>query len=362
MKKLVTIAVLSALSMAAHAEVDIYGKVRVGLENGKANNQSELQADGTRHKQSGLEDWGTYIGFKGQESLGDGLKALWQIEQSVDITGDSQFANRESFVGVDAGVATVKLGRLNNVTKSEFGAADKWEYGTGVNGLRNFGRFDGQVNNAVRVDSSVVPGLKLSALYGFDKTREYVGTERQNNNTVNLAATYDLGNDTWVGYGYMTQKGVGDGNVKSKVHRVEAGTAINGVTLAAAYQDATTGLGVNGTSVSGLYTGGSTVALNTALNGATLTDGKVKTKEFALTASYELGKWTPKFTYAHGNDAKVDGFKAEGTGYDQFVIGADYSFSKRTTAQFAYGQVKSDAQLAGTKTENTVSVGLVHNF
>ena len=60
------------------------------------------------------------IGFRGTEELGGGLRAVWQLEQTVPLdTGiDGTFATRTSFVGLRGGFGTVKLGNMDTVYKS----------------------------------------------------------------------------------------------------------------------------------------------------------------------------------------------------------------------------------------------------
>ncbi|MGN6885681.1 porin, partial [Neisseria sp. P0018.S002] len=92
-------------------------------------------------------------------------------------------------------------------------------------------------------------------------------------------------------------------------------------------------------------------------------DGKgVETVEVAATAAYRAGNVTPRVSYAHGFKAKVDGEKLKGTQYDQVIVGADYDFSKRTTALVSAGWLRG-AESGPHKVE-TISglVGLRHKF
>jgi len=58
------------------------------------------------------------LGFRGTESLGSGLSAIWQIESTVPIdAGGGVLATRESFVGLKGGFGTVRLGFMDAVYK-----------------------------------------------------------------------------------------------------------------------------------------------------------------------------------------------------------------------------------------------------
>ncbi|TMG95105.1 MAG: porin [Betaproteobacteria bacterium] len=66
----------------------------------------------------------SYIGFRGSKSLGSGLKAIWQIEQTVPIdeggsaaADTGTLATRDSFLGVDGGWGTLRLGFMDTPFK-----------------------------------------------------------------------------------------------------------------------------------------------------------------------------------------------------------------------------------------------------
>src|SRR5712691_7212386 len=64
----------------------------------------------------------TYIGFRGDKQIGGGSKAIWQLEQTVNIdegnTGAS-FASRNSFVGVSSdNWGTIRLGNMDTPFKN----------------------------------------------------------------------------------------------------------------------------------------------------------------------------------------------------------------------------------------------------
>ena len=95
-----------------------------------------------------------------------------------------------------------------------------------------------------------------------------------------------------------------------------------------------------------------------------VTANRIKTHELALTGAYRFGNVTPRLSYAHG-------FKAEGkhlsedqrksVKYHQVVLGADYDFSKRTTAFAQAGWLKAGS--GDYKTDNVGGlVGLRHKF
>jgi predicted porin len=61
----------------------------------------------------------SYIGFRGGKSLGGGMKAIWQLEQTVPIDEgvDGTLATRDSFLGVEGGWGTLRLGFMDTPFK-----------------------------------------------------------------------------------------------------------------------------------------------------------------------------------------------------------------------------------------------------
>ena len=61
----------------------------------------------------------SYIGFRGGKSLGGGMRAIWQVEQTVPIDEgvDGTLATRDSFLGVEGGWGTLRLGFMDTPFK-----------------------------------------------------------------------------------------------------------------------------------------------------------------------------------------------------------------------------------------------------
>ena len=76
----------------------------------------------------------SYIGFKGSEDLGNGLKAIFQYELGLDFTnGTGPAAYRDSFVGLShANAGTVVLGKLTGPTRALGAALDVFPGATGI--------------------------------------------------------------------------------------------------------------------------------------------------------------------------------------------------------------------------------------
>lgn len=356
MKKLIALAV-AALPMAAMADVTLYGNIEASIENGK----SLAYSGGAKKSTTRIDDTGSLIGFKGSENLGNGLKAIWQVEQGLNIDGttgadsgngygntwatrkgyNNTWATRDSFVGLTGNFGTVRLGKLSTYLNSDMEKFDAWIYGAGVNGATwtTANTLDGRFDNAIRYDSPNLNGFKFTAAYGFDEKRTTVGNGNRSNQAMwNLGAGYENAG-YFVDAGYVAYQDTdATGSKDSNYWRLEGGYNANNLLVALAYGQ------------SKLYDGAAV-------------DAK-KTKEAALTVGYTMGALTPKFTYAHVWDTKTNGVKAD-DGINQYVIGVDYALSKRTTAYTSFGYVKHDNVIvAGTdeRKERTLAVGLQHKF
>jgi len=60
----------------------------------------------------------TYVGFRGGKSLGGGMKGIWQMEATITLDeGGGTLAGRDTFLGVEAGWGTLRLGLMDTPFK-----------------------------------------------------------------------------------------------------------------------------------------------------------------------------------------------------------------------------------------------------
>lgn len=360
MKKSLIALTLAALPVAAMADVTLYGTIKAGVEVSRVKDANEYKAQGGKSKTATqIADFGSKIGFKGQEDLGNGMKAIWQLEQKASIAGtNSGWGNRQSFIGLKGDFGTVRAGNLNTVLKDSGDNVNAWESGSNtedVLGLGTIGRVESR-EISVRYDSPVFAGFSGSVQYvprdnANDKdkythkqsSREsyHAGLKYENAGFFgqyagSFAKYADLNNDA-----ERVAAGTSDAHaVKDyQVHRVVAGYDANDLYV----------------SVAGQYE----AAKN---NDGTANQGKKHEQtQVAATAAYRFGNVTPRVSYAHGFKAKVNGKKAARYQYDQVIVGADYDFSKRTSALVSAGWLKEGK--GDTKRTSTASmVGLRHKF
>ena len=382
MKKSLIALTLATLPVAAMADVTLYGQIKAGVEVSKVK-LGEQTAKGlktTRNSKTATEiaDFGSRIGFKGHEHLGNNLNAIWQVEQNTSIAGgDKEWASRESFIGLEGGFGKVRAGKLNSTVKDSSDNVDQWESSNGALNMSVFTRVDKRAIS-VRYDSPVFSGFSASVQYtprdnyNSEANLDKYTHKKPSHDTYYAGLNYE--NSGFFGQyagGFRknsadTKNGYKDGHVQRLVAGYDANNLF--VSVAGQYAKNWETLGdyaqaqSNDVVTDDMRTAG-TNASNVVFGTATGLDGKgVETVEVAATAAYRAGNVTPRVSYAHGFKAKVDGEKLKGTQYDQVIVGADYDFSKRTTALVSAGWLRG-AESGPHKVE-TISglVGLRHKF
>ena len=189
-KNVVAAAVLTLLAVTAQAQVSVYGQLDVSVGRkqvltGTATGTKLNKAGSTNVDSSDMSQ--SYLGFKGQEDLGNGLKAVFKLESDLAVdtgaTTAGAFWSRNATVGLVGDFGALNLGRFENLTKLE---------GAAFNPFGASGTFSPTMRRAVDTESwsngisYVSPnlsGLTLSAQYSAkeaasaaDGTRAYAAS------------------------------------------------------------------------------------------------------------------------------------------------------------------------------------------
>ena len=379
MKKTLIALALTALPVAAMADVVLYGQIKggVGVTFADGDNDGSVTQ---------MEDYGSRIGFKGEEDLGNGLKAIWQVEQRVSLAGDGVtsegFNTRDTFIGLEGGFGKVRAGYVSDQFNENMETMDIWEYKTGagaaVRGLATMTRHDGR-QQGVRYDSPNFGGFDFNITHQLaDSAAETEFQNRAESQGARTIVGLNYENSGFfgkLGYGFYQDSTVSYSSDLSKVSaedghlvRVEGGYDANNLFVGLAYQYAK--------DMPAFAPGGDAAFNKVLVNGKQYNVAADKAHEAAISLAYTFGAVTPKITYAHGWDQKVAGRDVDNSGYDQVIIGADYALSKRTTALVSAGWMNGatgvaetyDAKgnFAGYKAEDddmySIGVGLRHKF
>lgn len=336
-KKLIALALASAFAapaFAATSNVDIFGQMNVSVDMLKG--KSLAPATGNK-SQMNVSSNASFIGFKGAEDLGGGLKAIWELKTYVSLggTGTSDtgistdsFVNGPAYAGLSSGMGTVMLGKMESPMKLVGRKIDLFNNTLGD--IRNFSNgFDTRPNNAIAYVSPNMAGFQAAVAYVTNvgvNYGNYLGAPAAvngatTNNSVNAwsgSATYTNG-PLFVGLGYerhnLSRPDSAPATTEDeKDVRVAAGYSFSGFKLVGMYESGKDLGGVNGK------------------------DRKV----YGMGGAYNFGASTVKAQwYKAGKTAG-----AADTGANMWAVGYDYAMSKRTIGYVGYAKTNNDA-LAG---------------
>lgn len=385
MRKKLTALVLSALPLAAVADVSLYGEIKAGVEGRNIQLQlteplPNIQPQVTKRKsriRTKISDFGSFIGFKGSEDLGEGLKAVWQLEQDVSVAGGgaSQWGNRESFIGLAGEFGTLRAGRVANQFDDASQAIDPWDSNNDVaSQLGIFKRHD-DMSVSVRYDSPEFSGFSGSVQFVPAQNSKsaytpahFVQNKQNQWPTLVPAVVGKPGSDVYyAGLNYKNGGFAGNYAFKYAKHANVGRDAFELFLLGSGSDEAKGTDPLKNHQVHRLTGGYEEGGLNLALAAQLdLSENADKTKnsttEIAATASYRFGNAVPRISYAHGFDFIERGKKGENTSYDQIIAGVDYDFSKRTSAIVSGAWLKRNTGIGNYTQINAASVGLRHKF
>jgi len=130
----------------------------------------------------------SYLGFRGERdlrSVGFGLKAIWQIEQSLNFdSGNGQWSSRDSFLGLASNFGTVKLGFMDTtykqygdtfsmfgISSGNFVSASNVLSHIGI-GNNNNARFHERKANSLQYETPSLSGFQAGLTYSPDESRD----------------------------------------------------------------------------------------------------------------------------------------------------------------------------------------------
>jgi predicted porin len=161
-------ALLSSLPLFAHAQtnVTVYGVMdaSIGVEDTDAPGEDSRTVVNSGNQSS------SRIGFRGTEDLGNGLKALFNVEAGVALdTGaaDSNLFNRRAVVGLQGAFGTITIGREYSPIAAVAAATDILGQGFYGSNLSAFAtnRLTRRLANSVNYKSENLSGFTVNAAY-----------------------------------------------------------------------------------------------------------------------------------------------------------------------------------------------------
>ncbi|MGN7984957.1 porin [Burkholderia sp. 22313] len=383
-KSLLALLALGAFAGAAHAQssVTLYGIIDEGLlfNNNAGGKHLYSMASGVMQ--------GSRFGMRGTEDLGNGLKAIFVLENGFDVNSGklgqgSLMFGRQAYVGLSSQAGTVTLGRQYDSVVDFVGpleAGDQWGgyIAAHPGDLDNFNNAY-RVNNAIKYTSPTYAGFSFGGLYSLGG----IAGQFARNQVWSLGAGYNNG-PLVLGVGYLNARTPGNAGGMFNNGSTASAVPVTSPVYGAYANNANTYqvIGAGGAYTFGAATIGATYS-NTKFKGfsvgpyvnqtATFNNGEINFK-YQLTPALILGA-----AYDYTQGSKID--NASAAKYHQGSLGVDYFLSKRTDVyvigvyQHASGNaldadgrvVQATAAingLSGSSTTNQVAarVGIRHKF
>lgn len=348
-KKLIALAIAGLTSSAAFAQtnVTVYGLVDYGYAY-RFDGRNLTNVGPTPNSNSQLNSGqaqSSRIGFKGTEDLGNGLKAVFQLEQGFLIdTGLQQTANsqftRQAYMGLSGNFGSVLGGRMYT------------PYYTFLVGLDPFGNGTvGRYSNAFNLAASVNGGNLINPVR-FDNVLTYVSpsfggftvTGAFSNNVASQEnSASNAANNTF--YAVLGKYVNGPITAAANYHYIAGGSAapsnsidnVQNFSLGGSYD-------FNAVKVMALWT------WNTIeYSGLRVNPSDTTVNNYMAGATVPFGKWTGKASYIYS-----DGNTNAGGDAQQLAVGLDYAFSKRTNIYTAYSWIdNSDKRMSAVGDAST---------
>lgn len=344
-KRILVLAVAAAIASPAFADsTTIYGAVDVAFDvtdNGVVStNQVSSQV--------------TKLGFKGDEDLGDGLSAVWQIEQQIDIdnstasaTSKNYFASRNSFGALkSASLGTVLLGYNDTpykiATRNLDVFVDSLADNRSLMGGGKAAQASASVHDARLGDIVVYLSPNIN---GFSAIAAYVaGAEL-------AAASADVKGSAWSLAGIYNA---------GPLYASLAYQTISGSTAAVTSQAIFSAIGPNHTATAWKLGGGYTVdalQINAVYEKTSDDLGAGNSDAFGRTDWYLAAKYTI------GNDAVKAAYTSAGqnatanTDAKQISLGYDHNLSKNTKVYALYSKINNNSGQKYTFNASTSTAG-----
>lgn len=328
-KTLIALAALGAAVSVHATNVTVYGVADAGFIKETGNDLKIAERINSR------------LGVKGSEDLGNGMKAIFQLEERFNIADGSGAYGGNDFegaanVGLSGDFGKVRFGKMDELATEGLWYLDPFgQFGVGAMFYSRFSGWEdsgsGRIENSVRYDSPDMSGLTLGVSYTLG-----TATGANANDGYGISAYYTNG-DLFATASYNKAADTNDGsnwNIGGKY-------TMDALTLSAAFE-ATDADDLAGFS----------------------------TDDFLLGVSYKIGKGAIRASY---NQSKMDLVAAGDDATDkQYAIGYEHNLSKRTSiyVDLAYQDVEQTigakslaySNVTGETSITSFQIGMTHRF
>jgi predicted porin len=379
---------LAAPAMAQTSNVQLYGRVNLGVDTYQAKGAA---AGGSANFENRVRvfDTASRVGLRGTEDLGNGIRAIFQIESGVNVDSGNNngqngiqnpntgfWASRDSWVGIEGD----KFGRLNfgrqsvywaNGTIEQFGA----NYINASSPLASYSQSGIVVGPVARESNTAQYSLRFggfsgTASYGHSATAFGSQSPYETFQTP-TAATPDPKDQFWgltLRYNHAVFDLQADYAQRNDVVNIQ-GRDAKGLKLGAAWKympgaqisviyqeiknDQVFGLGVASGVVAPCNTPGAAVILPGVTAAALRTTGgggsvngcdNIKQDMWVLNWEHTFGNFQVLAQYGFSNDVKGSSSAAglPDSGAQTYMLGGRYLLSKRTWVYASWNRISND--------------------
>lgn len=348
-KYALAIAALASSAVCMHAaqaqtNVTVYGRLNVDIESIRISNPT----GGVSGDMSRMSSNSSRLGFRGTEDLGGDLKAIFQIESSVNPdAGTGTLSGRDSFVGLAGNWGKVRLGIMDDPFKGMGEFTDRFK-GTGLEDDGTIaalggggGGFTRRQINSLRYDSPVIGGFKGELQYGMEDEAPV-----NPKTSLSLAGTYTLGK-LKLGAAYQQHKNFLVDH-SDKAYRLGAKYDFGGFDIAG---------GVTRVDYD-LTNGNITRDYWTISTGIKVGDSGVVSVKYGSAANGKGSAPNGSVTQTGSDNARI--FKGPNSGAKLYTIGYEHNLSKRTQLYTYYTRISNDTNANyrfGTNGVNIAAAG-----
>lgn len=380
-KKLIALAVAGLASAGAFAQsnVTIYGVADGSFESVSANGASSGTGYASRTR---IATNSSLIGFKGTEDLGNGLKAMFQVENQISLDGPSStttnsqsmgngWNTRDTFVGLSGGFGAVLAGYVSTPQRSTAAKYDLMPGATGSGSSLNMigrvnlggvtqgalgttnnfgestavGRGQSVTNNVGTIFRSQALAYVTPVFNGFNGVIAYVPNENRDNTATGTGYKRNQ-------YGWNAAANYANGPINVslaylKLNDIGAISAIGGAGAPFSGDQNHTNwlLGASydlspSTKVSFMYDN-----FKGKLGLSAGGEVEVKRNAFYLAGKQSFGANEIVLAYMKNGDNKVSGLAGNfgNSGAQAWSLRLAHNFSKRTQAYAIYTQIKNES-------------------
>ena len=359
-KRTIALALAAVTSGAAFAQsnVTIYGNIDMGLMYRSGDNGAVASGQSERAVQSAGSE--SHIGFKGAEDLGNGTKALFDLQYRFTPDTDTALRTGHAYVGLTGGFGTAVAGYLDGLRYGIYGKYSPF----GNYSVGNFASMTTQYDRAANAIAYISPAMNgfTLILATATNTQGPEGSLNGVHTTPGVPSEGNNGDDRLFSINlvyangpfsadldYETTKAVGYGDSRLYVVTTGASYDFGAVKVSALYDI------IKGDPNSLI---GGNIDLNPALAGNQNLGG------LPPGASYDRRNWNIGVTVPVGNYrllasyGQVSDRTLSDADASKWALGVRYALSKRTELYADYAQISNDDNAAYTINPMGNSLGL----